>query len=198
MSIANLYGKTPAGPLYNNSALATKTYIPGGVMLSSPLFEPASGFRVGNVANGSRVKVFYTKIGNLVTITCRFFVGTAGATEGDAIQEIHSNQPPPAVPAAAAAVGLFNAANLGPDIVAQLNNDILVKDMNAAAVTDPVALKIPGFLVNATDGTPAFANIRPGEIQITATGVADTVLPQTQQYFSGSASFVAQNAAIVV
>lgn len=188
MSIANLYGKAPNGPLYNNSDLATKAYIPGGVMLSSPLFGPAAGFLTGNVADGRKLKVFYTKIGNLVTITCRAFISTAGGTLGDAIQEISG----------LAAVGVLNAANLGPDIVAQLNNDILVKDANDLAVTDPVPLRIPGLFVNATDGTVAFASLNVGEIRISATANALAPLVNGNEYYSGSASFLAQNAAIVV
>jgi hypothetical protein len=188
MSIANLYGKTPAGPLFSGSTLATKSYIPGGVTLSSPLFEPAAGFLTGNVVNGRSLKVFYTKIGNLVTITCRAFISTAGAVLGDAIDEIRG----------LAAIGVLNAANLGPDIVAQLNNDILVKDANNAAVSNNIPLRIPGLFVNATDGTVAFASLEVGQINITATANALAPLVNGNEYYSGSVSFVSQNAAIVV
>jgi len=188
MSIANLYGKAPAGPLFNNSAFATKSYIPGGVTLSSPLFAPAAGFLTGNVANGRNLKVFYTKIGNLVTITCRAFISTVGVALGDANDSIRG----------LAAVGDFNAANLGPDIVAQLNNDILVKDVNNNAASDPVPLRIPGLFVNATDGSIAFASLNVGQISITATANALAPLVNGNDYYSGSISFVSQNASIVV
>ena len=76
MSIANLYGKTPNTLAAINPALASKEYIPGGIMLSSPIFAPAAGFNASEVAgeDGRKVKLYYTKIGNQVTITCRMYL----------------------------------------------------------------------------------------------------------------------------
>ena len=192
MSIANLYGKTPNTLAAINPALASKEYIPGGIMLSSPIFAPAAGFNASEVAgeDGRKVKLYYTKIGNQVTITCRMYIVDPAVANvvGDATIYIEGLN----------ASGLFSAANLGPDIAAQITNDIQVKDNNVAGAIDPVDLRIPGLFVNATNGTTTFASIRVGEIRINSTAVAGSNLVLDSQYYSGSISFLATNSAIVV
>lgn len=188
MSIANLYGRTPNTLAAIDPALASKVYIPGGVMLSSPIFQPANGVLTGNVANGKAIKLYYTKIGNLVTISCKIFITQAGLTLGDGASTFTG---------VAGEFGRFTAANLGPDIIAQLNNDILVKDNNVAGAIDPIQHRIPGIFSNEATGETTFIDLLANEIRICASAVADTPLA-ANQYVAGGASFLAMNSAIVV
>ena len=179
MSIANLYGKTSFNIDAVDTSLVTKTYIPGGVMLSSQLFAPVSGINAAD-----RIKLFYTKVGNLVSISCRVFI----AANGDVIDYFTGT----------AAVGEFSSANLGPDITAQLNNDLLVKDANVVGASIENPLRIPGLFVNGTNGSNTVAYLDQNLIRIWATAAANSVLTAGNEYYCGGISFVSQNAAIVV
>lgn len=188
MSIANLYGRAPTGPLYNNSDLASKAYIPGGVMLSSPLFTPAAGVKITNDAAGRKIKLFYTKIGNQVTISCKCFV-FGGAAAGDSSDHFIG----------LAAVGNFSDVNLGPDIIAQLANDILVQDVNVAGDKDPLEPRIPGLFCDASAGGGyIMCRLRSDGISLSQTANPADVLVVDHQYYCGGVSFLSQNAAIVV
>ena len=179
MSIANLYGKTPNKLNSVLASTATKQYIPGGVMLSSAIFAPAAG-----VDAVKQIKLFYTKIGNQVTISCRVYVTATNLATASFT--------------GLAAVGLFDAANLGADIVAQLTNDLLVRDNNAAGLIVSHELRIPGLFVNgAAPGNAVVAQLTAGQIRLTTDGEAASALAVVQ-YFPGSISFLATNAAIVV
>lgn len=180
MSIANLYGKVPNKLNSVLASTATKQYIPGGVMLSSTIFAPAAG-----VNAAERIKLFYTKIGNQVTISCRVYVTATGLATASFT--------------GVAAVGSFTAANLGADIVAQLTNDLLVRD-NDALNKNIVSheLRIPGLFVNgAAPGNAVVAHLTAGQISLTTDGTAMSALAAVQ-YFPGSISFLAADAAIVV
>lgn len=179
MSIANLYGPTRDNLAFIDPALESKVYIPGGVMLSSTIFAPAAG-----VNAAQRIKLLYTKIGNQVTISCRVYTAATGAGTTHFV--------------GAAAVGQFSAANLGVDITAQLNNDLLVKDNNPAGLRVGQEIRVPGLFVNGTGaGAYAMAVLTPNQIEFGDTpGLGN--LTAAAQYFPGSISFLAQNAAIVV
>jgi hypothetical protein len=179
MSIANLYGKTPNTLASISPDVATKQYIPGGVMLSSTIFAPNKG-----VNAAERIKLFYTKIGNLVTICCRVYVTATGLATASFL--------------GVAEVGIFNAANLGADIVAQLTNDLLERDNNAAGNIVSHELRISGLFVNgAAPGNAVVAHLTAGQISLTTDGQAISALAAVQ-YFPGSISFLAANTAIVV
>lgn len=190
MSIANLYGKTPNTLASVDTRTASKQYIPGGVMLSSAIFEPVNGVVTGAVANGRKIKLFYTKIGNQVTISCRIFISDTvnPAVVGDAISTFTG---------IAGQFGRFTDANLGADIIAQMNNDILVKDGNNAGAIDPVQLRIPGIFSNETTGNAAFLDLLTDQMRVCGTAVADSPL-LANLYAAGGVSFLAQNSAIVV
>ncbi len=179
MSIANLYGKTPNTLDSVLASTATKQYIPGGVMLSSAIFAPAAG-----VDAAERIKLFYTKIGNQVTICCRVYVTATGLATASFL--------------GVAVVGSFTAANLGADIVAQLTNDLLERDNTAAGAIVSHELRISGLFVNgAAPGNAVVAHLTAGQISLTTDGAALSALAAVQ-YFPGSISFLATNAAIVV
>lgn len=147
MSISNLLGPSSAG--YQKFVSTTKTYIPNGVILKSPIFLPADGI-VNAGAPGRRVQIVYTKVNNVVSINLQLFGVTTDL---------------PAVEFTGIAGNDINITNvqLGATLQAQITNDLQVLDATGAVVNGELNASIG---VGANGNSLSLRLLTAGGIQV--------------------------------